>query len=88
MGIYFFASLKLVGPWFFIWMKLKFDSLTGDPEMAYYSTDIEQWKLPVFEIDKSFVKTIMCPLFYCSPGYCKFLQIDLSQLSCFSITRH
>jgi hypothetical protein len=60
-------------------MKQKFESLKGDPLMADYSTDIEQWKLPVFKIYKSFVKGIIYPLFYCSPENFKFLTS--SQLS-------
>ena len=42
--LFFFASLKLVCPWLLILMKQKFDSLIRDPEMAYYSTNIERWK--------------------------------------------
>ena len=51
--------------------------------MADYSTDIEKWKLPVFKIGKSFVKSIIYPLFYCSPGNFKFLQIDFKPIELF-----
>ena len=38
---------------------------------------------PVFEVDKNFVKSILYPLFYCSPGIFKFLQIDFKPIELF-----